>query len=273
MSYELLFLDVDGTLKQEPHQISDRNKKAVIQAIQAGKKISIASGRNKDMLLRMVKELQLDEAGEAYTIALNGAHIIDNRTGSTMHTVPIPLDLTGFLFEKAYEYEISCHVYTENLVYFNYHDIQFEWYQKEGCDCRLVVMEEPGLGLEEIPLKFFLMSKDQGKLEAYRRDVETRTNGILNAEFSSSYTLEFTSIRASKGLGMEYVCGLYRTPLSKAIAAGDGENDISMLRMAGLGIAMKNGLDTVKASADLITRYSCKEDGVTEIIENYLLTS
>ncbi len=271
MTYDLLFLDVDGTLKQEPYQISDRNKETILRAIRTGKKISIASGRNKDMILRTVKELKLDEPEESYTVALNGAHIIENKNGRTLHTVPIPLDLTGYLFEKAYEFEITSHVYTENFVYFNYRDFQFEWYQKEGCDCYLVDMEDQNLGLKEIPLKFFLLSKDRDKLEAFRREVEARTIGVLNAEFSSIYTLEFTSIHASKGLGMEYVCGLLKLPLSKAIAAGDGENDISMLKMAGLGIAMKNALETVKGYADLITKRTCKEDGVTEIIEEYLL--
>ena len=271
MSYELLFLDVDGTLKQEPYQISSRNKEAILKALRAGKKISIASGRNKDMILRTVKELRLDEFGESYTVALNGAHIIENKSGKTLHAVPIPLDLTRYLFEKAYEYEITCHVYTENLVYFNYHDYQFVWYGKEGFDCFLVDMEDPGLGLKETPLKFFLLSKERDKLEAYRREAEPVTQESLNAEFSSIYTLEFTSIHASKGLGMEYACSLYGYPASRAIAAGDGENDISMLRMAGLGIAMKNALETVKASADIITSRTCKEDGVTEIIEQYLL--
>ncbi len=271
MSYELLFLDVDGTLKQEPYQISDKNIEAILKATLAGKKISIASGRNKDMILRTVKELRLDELGESYTVALNGAHIIENRSGNTLHTVPISLEQTRYLFKKAYEYEITCHVYTENFVYFNYHDFQFEWYRKEGCDCYLVDMEDPGLGLKEVPLKFFLLSKDREKLEAYRRATEAMTKETLNAEFSSIYTLEFTSIHASKGLGMEYVCKLHGYPLSKAIAAGDGENDIAMLQMAGLGIAMKNALDTVKASADIITGRTCKEDGVTEIIEEYLL--
>ena len=271
MTYELIFLDVDGTLKQEPYQISDRNKETILKAIRAGKKISIASGRNKEMILRTVKELHLDEQEESYTVALNGAHIIENNTGRTLHTVPISLELTGYLFEKAYEYEVTCHVYTENFVYFNYRDFQFEWYQKEGCDCYLVNMEDPKLGLKEPPLKFFLLSKDHEKLEAFRREAEVKTNGILNAEFSSIYTLEFTSIHASKGLGMEYVCDLLKFPLSKVIAVGDGENDISMLKMAGLGIAMKNALDTVKGFADLITKRTCKEDGVTEIIEEYLL--
>lgn len=271
MKYELLFLDVDGTLKQEPYQISDSNKNAVYEACLAGKKVSIASGRNRDMILRTARELRMDEFGDTYTVALNGAHIIENSTGRTLHTVPIPLDLTRILFELAYQHEITCHVYTENLVYFNYNDFQFEWYQKEGCTCKLVEMEDLNLGLEETPLKFFLLSKDREKLEAYKLEAEKHTSGILNAEFSSKYTLEFTSILASKGLGMEYVCKLFHLPLASAIAAGDGENDISMLQMAGLGIAMKNALDSVKAIADTITTRTCKEDGVTEIIKEYLL--
>ncbi len=271
MSYELIFLDVDGTLKQEPYSISDSNKLAILHALRAGKKVSIASGRNKDMILQTVKELRLNEGGESYTVALNGAHIVENRTGKTLHTVPIPLDLTRFLFEKAFEHGITCHVYTENLVYFNYLDFQYEWYQKQGCDCHLVQMDREDLGIQEIPLKFFLLCKDREKLEAFKNAAEPVTTGILNAEFSSIYTLEFTSVHASKGLGMEYVSSLHKLPLAKVIAAGDGENDISMLQMAGLGIAMKNALDSVKAAADTVTKRTCKEDGVTEIIEEYLL--
>jgi hypothetical protein len=271
MSYELIFLDVDGTLKQEPYTISDRNKDAILTALRAGKKVSIASGRNKDLILQTVKELRLDEAGDSFTVALNGAHIVENRTGRTLHTVPIPLQLTRFLYEKSYEYGISSHVYTENLVYFNYQDNQYEWYGKQGCRCRLVQMDREDLGFVETPLKFLLISKDREKLEAVKRAAVPVTTGILNAEFSSIYTLEFTSVHASKGLGMEYVCRLHNLPLSKVIAAGDGENDISMLKLAGLGIAMKNALDPVKASADAVTTRTCKEDGVTEIIEEYLL--
>lgn len=270
MSYELLFLDMDGTLKQEPDQISETNKEAIRLACQIGKKVMIASGRNRDLILTTIRELHLDKYGESFTIALNGAHIIDN-TGRTLHTEPISLTLTRYLFEKAFEYEISCHVYTENYVYFNYRDFQFEWYQKNGCECRLVTMEHPELDLKEIPLKFYLFSKDEDKLKLYKQETEKVTNGILNAEFSSRYSLEFTSIHASKGLGLEYVCGLFGLPLASAIAAGDGENDISMLKMAGLGIAMKNALDSVKAIADTITKRTCKEDGVTEIIEDYLI--
>lgn len=271
MNYELLFLDVDGTLKQEPNQISEVNKEAVIRACSAGKKVFIASGRNKKLILNTVQELQLNNYGNSYTVALNGAHIIDNHTGKTLHTVPICTQLTYRLFLKAYELDVSCHVYTENLVYFNFNDIQYNWYKKGGCECRLVDMGSPDLGLEEAPLKFFVACEDRNKLERFKREMHDATKLSLNAEFSSEYSLEYTSIHASKGLGMEYVCNLFGKSTLEAVAAGDGENDISMLTRAGLGVAMQNAMDSVKAVADTVTERTCNEDGVTEIIHKYLL--
>ncbi len=271
MKYEMIFLDVDGTLKQEPYNISENNKKAVRVACKAGVKVSIASGRNKDLLLTTVKELGLYEYGNSYTVALNGAHIIDNNTGKTLQTIPIPLHLVKQLFHNANKHEITCHVYTENYVVFNYHDDQYQWYQKGGCQCELIDLEREDFGLKEAPLKFFLLSKDKSKLRQFKEEMSDSTKEVLNAEFSSIYSLEYTSIHASKGLGMEYVCNLFQVPLSKTIAVGDGENDISMLSKAGLGIAMKNGLESVKAVADTISDYSCKEDGVKEIIHKYFL--
>jgi Cof subfamily protein (haloacid dehalogenase superfamily) len=271
MNYDLLFLDVDGTLKQEPNNISEINKAAVMCACRAGKKVSIASGRNKRLILNTVRELELGNYGNSYTVALNGAHIIDNHTGDTLHTVPINTQLTYLLFLKAYELDVTCHVYTENIVYFNFNDFQFDWYKKGGCDCRLVDMGSTDLGLQEPPLKFFVSSQDRAKLECFKKEMQAATKHSLNAEFSSEYSLEYTSIHASKGLGMEYICNLFGKSLSQAVAAGDGENDISMLRMAGLGVAMQNALDTVKAVADTITERTCNEDGVTEIIHKYFL--
>lgn len=272
MTYELLFLDMDGTLKQEPDPISEGNKMAILKATGAEKKISIASGRSKAMLLPTVKELGLDKSKDTYTIALNGAHIVSSQTGQTLHTEEIPMNLTRILFEKSLELEISSHVYTENLVYFNYQDYQFEWYQNEGCDCYLVDLGQDDMGLKEPPLKFFLHSKEPLKLEQFKEEVIHLTKDLLIAEFSSLYSLEFTSIQVSKGQALRYICDLHQLPTSAAIAAGDGENDISMIQAAGLGIAMKNALDTVKAVADTVTKSTCREDGVAEIIENYLLS-
>jgi Cof subfamily protein (haloacid dehalogenase superfamily) len=271
MNYDIIFLDVDGTLKQEPNQISDTNKKTILEACRAGKKVSIASGRNKNLILRTVKELKLDEFGESYTVALNGAHVLENRTGKALHIVPIPYDITRLLFKKAKELIVPCHAYTENYVYLNDRDFQYEWYRKQGCLCELADTSKSDIGMKEEPIKFVIHSDRTDLLEKFRNEMQTEAESILNAEFSSSNTLEYTSKLASKGLGMEFVCRLFGFPLEKAIAVGDGENDISMLKMSGLGIAMKNALESVKAAADTVTERTCLENGVTEVIHNYLL--
>lgn len=223
MNYDLLFLDVDGILKQEPNEISEGEKEAVIRACCAGKKVFITSGRSKKLILNTIEELQLNLYGTSYTVALNGAHIIDNHSGMTLHTVPICTQLTYRLFLKAYELDVSCHVFTENLIYFNYNDIQYDWYKKGGCDCRFVDMGSPDLGLKEAPLKFFVSSQDKEKLECFKKEMQEATKQSLHAEYSSDYSLEYTSIHASKGLGMEYICNLFGKSASEATTASLNE--------------------------------------------------
>ena len=272
MNYNILFLDVDGTLKKEPNPISENNKKAILEAHKHGKKITIASGRNRDMVLPLVKELQLDKFGQAYTISLNGSHIIDNITGKTLQTVKIPLDLTTTLFEKANEHKISGHVYTENYVYFNSRNPLYDWYKGQGCNCKTIDLRKDGLGLEEPPLKFFLASSKKDILKQIEFELSEVTKGLVNGEYSTPYSLEYTSVHASKGLALVQICNLFGFPVETSIAAGDAENDISMLSMAGMGIAMKNALPSVKEIADTITVRTCADDGVTEIINDYLLS-
>jgi len=272
MNYSLIFLDIDGTVKQEPNMVSDANKEAILTACLAGKKVTIASGRNKDLVLQIVRELKLDEFGESYSLALNGAHIIENRTGKTLRSEPISSDLIYLLFHKADDLKLDCHCYTENYIYFNKKYFIYDWYDKQDCSCALVTMSKPDLALKEMPLKFFLYSEDPTKLEEFREDVSDSIKDILNADYSTPNCLEFTSVGASKGLGMTHVCELLNLPLSEAIAIGDGGNDISMITMAGLGVAMKNAPDSVKAIANTVTKRTCIEDGVAEIIQEYLLS-
>ncbi len=272
MDYNILFLDVDGTLKQEPEPISESNKAAILKACKLGKKITIASGRNKDMIVPLIKELSLDEFGQSYTISLNGTLIIENSTGKTLQTAKLPLDLTRILFNKANQHKISGHVYTENYVYFNCHNELFKWYEGQGCKCRLINLNKDGLGLDETPLKFFMASSELDTLKEIEAELKPHVKGIVNGEYSTPYSLEYTSVDASKGLALKQICNIFDFPIETSIAAGDGENDISMLTEAGLGIAMKNAQPSVKDIADIITERTCLEDGVTEIIEKYFLS-
>ena len=66
-------------------------------------------------------------------------------------------------------------------------------------------------------------------------------------------------------------CELLQIPLANTVAAGDQENDISMIEAAAVGAAMKNATDAVKASADYITENDCNHSGVAEILRKFIL--
>ena len=74
---------------------------------------------------------------------------------------------------------------------------------------------------------------------------------------------------ANKGYGVEFLCDFLGVPIENAVAIGDEENDISMIRNAGVGVAMKNAVQSVKDAADYVTEHDNNEDGVAEVIEKF----
>ena len=87
---------------------------------------------------------------------------------------------------------------------------------------------------------------------------------------SSPEALEIVPTGVNKAAGLARVAAILGIPREETIAIGDGENDISMLRWAGLGIAMANAPENVKAAADVIAP-ACDEDGAAWAMEKYLL--
>ncbi len=122
--------------------------------------------------------------------------------------MPIRNELIYLLFIKAYELDISCHVLTKHLSYFNYSDSQFTQFKNNGYDCRLVDMGRDDLGLEEPPLIFCLFCEDTMRLEQFRQEMSSITKQNLTARYSGLFSLEYTR------------------SLSYAATANDGEDDI-----------------------------------------------
>jgi len=106
-------------------------------------------------------------------------------------------------------------------------------------------------------------------LVRFRNEHLAWEEGKCNSFLSSPQYLEYCPWGIHKGSGVELVCGLLGIELQNSYAAGDEENDISMLKAAGTGIAMKNATEKVKKSADKITEFDNDCDGVAHIIDQY----
>ena len=84
--------------------------------------------------------------------------------------------------------------------------------------------------------------------------------------FSNPIYLEIFDKTAGKGNAVRFVCEHFQIPLSNSVAAGDAENDISMLQASGTAVAMANATPEVKACADFITQQDNDHDGLSEAI-------
>ena len=123
---------------------------------------------------------------------------------------------------------------------------------------------------EETVKLLFIDLKDHAKLEAFRAEAAARCGGALSLFFSNRWFLECVRAGVSKGDAVRRLAALLGVPIERTIAVGDQENDLPMIRAAGIGCAMANATDALKAEADYVTERDADHSGVAEIIKKFL---
>ncbi|MFS0840113.1 Cof-type HAD-IIB family hydrolase [Paenibacillus sp. UNC499MF] len=241
--YKLVALDMDGTLLNEEKQVSPANREAIYAALEAGVTVIFSTGRGVQSALPYAEELKL----ETPIVSVNGSEVWKAPHDLLKRTL-LDLDLVRRMYDLAIE-----------------HDTWYWAYSVEG-------MYNRDNWAEDITkpqwLKFGFYTENKESLEIIRGELARW--GELEITNSHPDNLELNPKGISKASGIEEVCKLLGIEMSQVIAMGDSENDIAMIRAAGLGVAMGNAQEGVKRIADLVT-VSNDEDGVAKIIQEYVL--
>ncbi|SEL11780.1 hypothetical protein SAMN04488700_0479 [Carnobacterium iners] len=265
MTIELIAIDLDGTLLNNNKTISPRVKDTLIKAKEKGIKVVICTGRPLPGVTDFLKELNLQEAGD-YVITYNGALVqkADDGMAIAHHT----MSFDDFLEVEAMSQKIGVHcqtldekaIYTSNKDISNYTvrestlvNMPIKYRSVEEMDSSLVIskmmmVDEPKIldaGIAQIPPVFY---------EKYT---------VLKSE---PFYLEVLNKAASKGLALKDLSDILAIPKEKVMAIGDNENDRDMLVFAGVGVAMGNAVEGIKAISDYITDTN-ELDGVATVIE------
>ena len=103
------------------------------------------------------------------------------------------------------------------------------------------------------------------------KEIKHKLNGKFNCFFSNPNYLEFTGIGSTKGEALASLAKDLGVDISETIAMGDSFNDISMVKAAGLGVAVRNAVQPLKDEADYITKATNDEGAVAEVINRYIL--
>ncbi|WP_262362337.1 Cof-type HAD-IIB family hydrolase [Paenibacillus senegalensis] len=240
--YKLVALDMDGTFLTKEHTISEANRKWVNKAIDAGVTVMFSTGRGIQNISPYIEQMDL----KSPIVAVNGGEVWGS-PGILLKRTLMKNEWISQLAEMAKEFGV--------------------WYWSYAVDGLYNKENWTGNVEKHEWLKFGFATEDLERLKQVRDRLEDW--GIFEITNSNLTNLELNPKGVSKASGIMEVCNLLGIKMQEVIAMGDSQNDMTMIKEAGLGIAMGNAQDAVKLAADTVTDTN-EEDGVAKAIQKYI---
>ncbi|MFQ7672459.1 MAG: ATP-dependent zinc metalloprotease FtsH, partial [Clostridium sp.] len=267
--FDLLVLDVDGTLHNSHREISDATKNALIEAQKRGKTIAIASGRSIAGIRQTASAISLEEYG-GYVIAYNGTTVINCKTGECIYNQTLPADLIAPVYEEAAKLQVAIMAYRDSakeiIVAGGVTD-----YVAADAAASCVTIRETEQFVKELsfPINKIFVSGEPDKMKEVERILQRKFGSVLNVFRSDPYYVELLPKYTDKGVAVDKLVKYMDITKERVMCVGDSNNDLPMLRYAGMGVAMGNASDRIKEQADYVTD-SNDDDGIVKVIEKFM---
>ncbi len=263
----LIVLDVDGTLLDSQHALTARVEQAVKAAIAKGVPVVLATGKTRTSTLKLIEQLGLQSPG----IYLQGLAIFDAE-GKVTHQWKLDPALARQVITFAEDRGFIVVGYSENRIlartddprirtgFTNYHEIALE-----------AVGPLQNI-LASAPLNKLIAVGEPRAITALRWQLNLQIGGAGRVMQAGVPTMvEILPPGCSKASALKVLLQDLKIAPEHVMAMGDAENDIEMIQMVGVGVAMGQADQAVKDAADDVTA-SCDEDGVAQAIERYVLS-
>ncbi len=260
-SIDLIALDLDGTLVDYDANVSPENRRAVLDAVNAGIRVALVTGRGADLPARLVRELRLNVP----SICAHGALTKDFLSGRTIGHIPVPLQHAVALLEYAERRGFDAAVYSEER-FLRAHGAPLHMDDMRLPHWHAVTSLREAVAAPPTFLRFF-------GSEAVAEICSTFAHLPLHFKHEVFGDLEecaVTSADATKEIALARLCADLRIPRERVLAIGDSRNDVPMLRWAGIGVAMGNALPEIQREVGRVTG-TCRDDGAAEAIRRYAL--
>ncbi len=270
LPYRAIALDLDGTLTNHDKVVTPKTREALLQAEADGAVIILASGRPTYGIIPVAESLELDQRG-GYILSYNGGNIVNAKTGEKLFSQFLPDDVIPVLYKYAKEHQYALLGYAGNEIITEMPDDQYV--KEESRINKMNIRRVDNLleVLEPHPTKLLMTGAPSDMLRA-----EQELLGVLGEEMDIFRSAPFFLELVPKGIDkaqslLRLLAKISLTP-ADLIAFGDGYNDLSMLKLASMGVAMENAAPEVKAEADYVT-LSNEEDGVVAALEHFRAAS
>ncbi|MGN0614397.1 MAG: Cof-type HAD-IIB family hydrolase [Porcipelethomonas sp.] len=272
-SVKLIALDLDGTIMSNAENLSEKCVEAINEADKNGITVAVCTGRMMGEIPDSVKEIE----GISYFITSNGSSVI-NRNGNTIYSNTIETDTADKTLDILGDYSCLIDLYIDGEGYMQQSDAEkLDYYNvNDGFDS---VIKSSRNMLKDIREYYNEQKPRLEKINLFFADKRERSEAIYRIgqldpapeiAYSMEYNLEITSSTCCKGQGLQFLSRMINADMSEVMAIGDSNNDISMLKLAGVSVAMGNAPENVRSNAAYVTD-TCINDGAAKAIEKYAL--
>ncbi len=264
--FRAIALDLDGTLTNHDKVVTPRTRQALLKAQEQGAIIILASGRPTYGIVPVAECLELEKRG-GYILSYNGGNIVNAKTSEKLFSQFLPDAVIPILYKYAKEKNHALLGYAGNEIITEMPDDQ---YVKEESRINKMNIRKVGNLLETLephPTKLLMTGDPTDMLKAEEELVE-----ILGEKMdifrSAPFFLELVPKGIDKAQSLLRLLSKINLTPADLMAFGDGYNDLSMLKLAGVGVAMANAAPEVRADADYVT-LSNEEDGVAAALLHF----
>jgi Cof subfamily protein (haloacid dehalogenase superfamily) len=243
----MVAVDLDGTLLNDSKQVSDRTARALGCAIDRGVRVVIASARPPRSVRHIYNTLKLD----TWQINYNGALVWDEPNKKVVFHRPMPCELVRRLIDAARKRFESVLVSCEILD--RWYTDRFD--QSYTTETGRLFKPDVVASLDEFcsqPITKLLLLGERGMIDQLESMLTSANDGNVTIVRTDPELLQIMDKYVSKAAALQLVSEHYQIPLQNVMAIGDAPNDVGILKIAGVGIAMNNASEIVKAAADWI---------------------
>ncbi|WP_026834940.1 Cof-type HAD-IIB family hydrolase [Eubacterium xylanophilum] len=268
MAYELLVLDIDGTLMRTDKTISERTIDRIVEIQNDGIKVAIASGRSTEGIMSTARRIGLTDFG-GFIISYNGAKISNAATGEVIYDICLPDKIVSEIYDFSKKMGTGIMSYHNGNIITENEEDPYVVIDSIGSEIGITKLENFGQQVK-YPVNKCLLTGDPSMMEDVEKAGAKEFEGRLSVYRSEDFYVEMMPLGIDKAYGLSRLLDRLGLSRSQMICCGDGFNDISMIKYAGLGVAMDNASDEVKKFANYIAPH-CDEDGVVDVIDRYVV--
>ncbi len=271
MSNKILAVDMDGTLFDDEKNISKENLQAITKMLDAGHVLAFDTGRPNNALKKILSIYKEFQRENVYMLGYQGVVGTSMLSDDVLFGDYIDIDNALELVNAILDKKFTCIVFDNGCIY-TFNDNHFvESYKQVSREKLIYITDVKELKNKHIT-KIMAVDYDHPEnLQAFKDDTSAIFDDRFESFFSHYAFLEFVKRGTGKGDGIKKLADHLSIPISNVVACGDERNDISMVTTAGVGVAMANGRDELKAEADYVTEHDNNNSGIAEVIYKFFL--